>query len=74
MLVTDLGTSHTQRFLTGLDGYEVTGIWIIPDARSLFVDTQHPGQPISFRMPRVVDRAQAPSPSPARWQTDHSLK
>ena len=44
MLVADVGTGHTQRVLTGPNGCEVTGISITPDARSLFVNIQHPGE------------------------------
>jgi len=38
------GTGEVRRFLTGPAGSEVTGAAFTPDARTLFVNVQHPGE------------------------------
>lgn len=49
MLVADPQSGVTQRFLTGPNGCEITGITSTPDGRSLFVNIQHPGESASER-------------------------
>jgi secreted PhoX family phosphatase len=49
MLVADPQSGLTQRFLTGPNGCEITGITSTPDGRSLFVNIQHPGETASER-------------------------
>lgn len=49
MLVADVKTGETRRFLTGPKGCELTGITATPDGRSLFVNIQHPGETASER-------------------------
>jgi secreted PhoX family phosphatase len=49
MLVADPQSGATQRFLTGPNGCEITGITATPDGRSLFVNIQHPGETASER-------------------------
>ncbi len=44
MLVADTRTGETRRFLTGPAGCEVTGVVMTPDARTMFVNIQHPGE------------------------------
>lgn len=44
MLVGDVVSGKIRRFLTGPKGCEITGISQVPDARSLFVNIQHPGE------------------------------
>ena len=44
MLVADVGSGETRRFLTGPRGCELTGITATPDGRALFVNIQHPGE------------------------------
>jgi len=43
MLVADTFTGELRRMLTGVTGDEITGITMTPDRRTLFVNTQHPG-------------------------------
>jgi len=49
MLVADVVTGETRRFLTGPKGCEVTGCVMSPDGRTLFVNIQHPGEPAGDR-------------------------
>jgi len=49
MLVADVVTGETRRFLTGPRGCEVTGCVMAPDGRTLFVNIQHPGEPAGDR-------------------------
>jgi secreted PhoX family phosphatase len=49
MLVADVVTGETRRFMTGPNGCEVTGCAMSPDGRSLFVNIQHPGEPAGDR-------------------------
>jgi secreted PhoX family phosphatase len=44
MLAADIRSGEIRRFLTGPAGCEVTGISMTPDARTLFVNIQHPGE------------------------------
>lgn len=44
MLAADIRTGETRRFLTGPAGAEVTGVVMTPDARTMFVNIQHPGE------------------------------
>ena len=49
MLVADVDTGATRRFLSGPRGCELTGITATPDGRTLFVNIQHPGETPSER-------------------------
>jgi len=49
MLVADVVSGEIRRFLTGPNGCEITGMTATPDARSLFVNIQHPGETASER-------------------------
>lgn len=44
MLCTDLETGETRRFLVGPNGCEITGAFVTPDERTMFVGIQHPGE------------------------------
>lgn len=44
MLCADVVSGEIRRFLTGPNGCEITGAVTTPDARSLFVNIQHPGE------------------------------
>jgi secreted PhoX family phosphatase len=44
MLAADPVTKETRRFLTGPNICEVTGVFMTPDRRSMFVGIQHPGE------------------------------
>ena len=43
MLVADPKTKEIRRIFAGVDGDEITGIAVTPDRRTMFVNTQHPG-------------------------------
>lgn len=38
--------SNIRRFLTGPNGCEITGFSMTPDLRTLFINIQHPGEPL----------------------------
>ncbi|MFN0039664.1 MAG: PhoX family protein [Burkholderiales bacterium] len=44
MLCADPDTKETRRFLTGPSQCEITGVFMTPDQRTLFVGIQHPGE------------------------------
>jgi hypothetical protein len=44
MLAADPQTRETRRFLTGPNVCEVTGVFMTPDRRTMFVGIQHPGE------------------------------
>jgi secreted PhoX family phosphatase len=48
MLVADVDTGVTKRFLTGPPNSEITGIAMAPDHKALFVGIQHPGESPTF--------------------------
>lgn len=43
MLVADTETGELRRLFSGVTGDEITGIAITPDRRTMFINTQHPG-------------------------------
>ena len=49
MLLADVKSGETRRFLSGPKGCELTGITTTPDGRTLFVNIQHPGETASER-------------------------
>ena len=49
MLACDLASGEIRRFLTGPVNCEVTGAAFTPDARTVFVNIQHPGETPSDR-------------------------
>ena len=49
MLCADIRTGEIRRFLTGPRGCEITGVIMTPDARTMFVNVQHPGESPSER-------------------------
>ena len=49
MLAADPGTGEVRRFLAGPNGCEITGVITTPDARTMFVNIQHPGETASER-------------------------
>lgn len=44
MLCADPVTPETRRFLVGPNGCEVTGAFVTPDEKTMFVGIQHPGE------------------------------
>jgi len=49
MLAADVRSGETRRFLTGPNGCEITGVVMTPDAKTMFVNIQHPGETSSER-------------------------
>lgn len=47
MLMFDPIANEVKRFLTGPVGAEITGFALTPDGKSLFVNVQHPGEPVN---------------------------
>jgi secreted PhoX family phosphatase len=43
LLVSDTRTGEIRRLLTGVNGDEITGLTVTPDRKTLFCNTQHPG-------------------------------
>lgn len=43
LLVADTKTGKIKRLLTGVPNDEITGLTVTPDRRTMFVNTQHPG-------------------------------
>ena len=43
MLVADTRTKEIRRLFTGVTSDEITGVTMTPDRRTLFINTQHPG-------------------------------
>jgi hypothetical protein len=43
MVVADSYTNEFRRLFAGVDGDEITGLTVTPDRRTLFCNTQHPG-------------------------------
>ena len=44
MLACDPATGEVRRFLTGPLNAEITGVALTPDARTMFINVQHPGE------------------------------
>jgi secreted PhoX family phosphatase len=45
MLCADPATREVRRFLTGPKQCEITGVFVTPDEKTMFVGIQHPGEP-----------------------------
>jgi uncharacterized protein len=63
MLAADPTTGEIRRFLTGPIGCEVTGVITTPDGRTMFVNIQHPGEPIG------VDQDDNTADNPTRFSS-----
>ncbi len=57
MLVADIKTGDLRRLFTGVSGDEITGITMTPDRRTMFINTQHPGNgdPARTNFPAPTD-------------------
>ncbi len=52
MLCADVKTKETKRFLVGPNTSEITGVFVTPDERTMFVGIQHPGEsPVGLNDP-----------------------
>lgn len=49
MLACDPASGEVRRFLTGPVNAEITGVALTPDARTMFINVQHPGESASDR-------------------------
>jgi secreted PhoX family phosphatase len=57
MLCADTATGEIRRFLTGPRGCEITGITMTPDARTMFINIQHPGESPTERSDPAIPKA-----------------
>jgi hypothetical protein len=57
MLAADPVTREVRRFLTGPNGCEITGVVTTPDATTMFVNVQHPGETASERSNPAAPKA-----------------
>jgi len=66
MLVADSYTGEIRRIFAGVDSDEITGIAVTPDRRTMFVNTQHPGDgdPAASNFPVELDPADPNGPIP----------
>lgn len=62
MLVADTMTGELRRLFTGVSGDEITGITVTPDRRTMFINTQHPGEgdPTVTNFPAELDGVTVP--------------
>ena len=62
MLVANPVTGEIRRLFTGVAGDEITGITITPDRRTMFINTQHPGNgdPTLTNFPAPTDGVTIP--------------
>ncbi|TQV74194.1 PhoX family phosphatase [Exilibacterium tricleocarpae] len=62
MLVADTRTGELRRLFTGVAGDEITGITVTPDRRTMFINTQHPGNgdPSVTNFPAPLDGVTVP--------------
>jgi len=62
LLVADTLTGELRRLFTGVTGDEITGITLTPDRRTLFINTQHPGNgdPSVTNFPAMPDGVTVP--------------
>jgi hypothetical protein len=62
MLVVDPKSGDLRRLFTGVTGDEITGIAVTPDRRTMFVNTQHPGNgdPTLTNFPAALDGVTIP--------------
>jgi secreted PhoX family phosphatase len=66
LLVADPSTGEIRRLFVGVAGDEITGITVTPDRRTMFVNTQHPGDgdPGTSNFPVELDPADPAGPIP----------
>ena len=64
LLAADTRTGEVRRFLTGPVGCEITGVTFAPGMRALFVNIQHPGEPVGSQSRSDPNRPKAVSSWP----------
>ena len=55
MLCADPVSGEARRFLTGPKACEITGVFVTPDEKTMFVGIQHPGEPNANHTPTGAD-------------------
>ena len=62
MLVADIGTGELRRLFTGVAKDEITGVAMTPNRKTMFINTQHPGNgdPASTSFPMPHDGVTRP--------------
>jgi uncharacterized protein len=62
MLVADIGTGELRRMFTGVTKDEITGVAMTPNRKTMFINTQHPGNgdPASTSFPMPHDGVTRP--------------
>ena len=65
LLVADIATGELRRLFTGVTSDEITGVTVTPDRRTLFINTQHPGNgdPSKTNFPAPTDGVTVPRDS-----------
>lgn len=65
MLVADPATGEIRRLFTGVAEDEITGVAVTPDRRTMFINTQHPGDgdPTVTNFPAPIDGVTIPRDS-----------
>lgn len=65
MLVADTRDGELKRLFTGVTRDEITGIAVTPDRRTMFINTQHPGNgdPSLTNFPAPLDGVTIPRDS-----------
>ncbi len=66
MLCADPSTKVIRRFLTGPVGCELTGMSATPDGRTMFVNIQHPGEPVTRVVNGVTIKATSENNDPTQ--------
>ncbi|MEJ2516328.1 MAG: DUF839 domain-containing protein, partial [Gammaproteobacteria bacterium] len=62
LVIADADTREIRRLFTGVNSDEITGIAVTPDRRTLFINTQHPGNgdPSRTNFPAATDGVTIP--------------
>ncbi len=62
LVIADTDTREIRRLFTGVNSDEITGIAVTPDRRTLFINTQHPGNgnPTATSFPAAPDSGRIP--------------
>ncbi|MEE4662108.1 MAG: PhoX family phosphatase [Halieaceae bacterium] len=62
LLIADADTKEIRRLFTGVNGDEITGIAVTPNRRTLFINSQHPGNgdPTQTNFPAATDGVTIP--------------
>ena len=70
MLAADPSTGEIGRFLTGPVGFEVTGVIMTPDMKTMWVNIQHPGEMLNFLESQGLNKSPQNPNAASNWP-DH---